>query len=176
MSDKITPAHDEIRHLVDIIHYDDHPDRVESAEFRKNKKELHEKIKNGEIEPCHINNGYCEGQTEIHHFYVEYSAGTEVDWDSVKKDVDIDNPDDALNLIPLCHKHHMGVGTGIHMVSYPAWKLQKYLNKKNLALFEAAIKHLIEEKHPNAHDPNHEDHAIVNAKAKAILHTLSKGN
>lgn len=173
MSNIIVPSHDEIRHLLDIIHYDDHPKRVETALFRHNKEQLHELIKKGEKAPCMIHNGYCEGQVEIHHFYVEYSAGTAVDWERVHQDVMINNPDEMPNLYPVCHKHHMGVGTGIHMVSYPAWIMQKYLNEKNLALFEAAVKHLKEEQHPNHEDKTHIDHHLVNAKAKAILHKLA---
>ena len=170
---KIVPAHDEVRMLCDIIHYDEHVQRTESAEFRHNKEILHEKIKNGEIPSCHINNGFCEGQVEIHHFNVEYSAGTEVDWNKVKQDVNIDNPDQMPNLMSLCKKHHMGVGTGIHMIAYPAWILQKYMNDKNLALFEATIKHLKEEKHKKHEDKTHVDHHLVNAKANAILKKLA---
>lgn len=174
-------SHDEIRHLVDIIHYDEHPPRTESALFRKNKKELHDAINEGKIPACFINNGCCSGQTEIHHYLVEYAAGTEVDWAQVNSvyqsfgqaNLSISTPDEMANLLPLCHKHHMGVGTGIHMVSFPAWILQKFLNEENLALFEAAITHLKEEKHPNHNDPAHEDHLQVNQKADKILKKLA---
>lgn len=165
-------AHDEIRHLVDLMHYDTHPARVETSEFRHNKEELHRKIEAGEIEACIINNGRCEGQTEIHHFYVEYSEGTAVDWTLVQKDVHIENPDQMLNLKPLCHKHHMGTGTGIHMISYPAFLVQRYLNQRNLDLFELAVAHLKAERHPEHEDHTHEDHHAVNRKATAILHKL----
>lgn len=30
------------------------------------------------------------------------------------------------NMLILCATHHRGARTGIHMVSYPAWKLQRY--------------------------------------------------
>lgn len=180
MTDKIVPAHEEVRQLLDVIHYDMHPQRVESELFRHNKQELHEQIKAGIIRPCFIDNGYCEGQTEIHHFLVEYSAGNEVDWavvNGIYQKIgltvpNIQNPDEKPNLIPICHKHHMGVGTGIHMVSFPAWILQKLLNQKNLALFEAAIIAL-KEQHKNHHDHAHPDHHAVNAKAGAILHKLA---
>lgn len=181
MANKITVSHDEIRHLIDIIHYDDHPDRVESTEFRHNKEEFHALIQAGKIPACFINNGYCEGHTEIHHYLVEYSAGTEVEWVNVngvlrlidKTSPDLTNPDQRPNLIQLCHKHHMGVGTGIHMISFPAWIMQKFLNEKNIALFEAAVAHIKEQMHPNNEDPAHDDHRIVNAKAQAILKKLT---
>jgi hypothetical protein len=169
----IVPSHDEVRHLLDLIHYDDHPKRVESAMFRHNKELLHKMIKEGKKEPCFIHNGFCEGQTEIHHYFVEYSAGTAVDWNLVQSLALINDPDEMPNLIPLCHKHHMGVGTGIHMVSFPAWIMQKFLNQKNIVLFETAIKHLKEVQHPNHEDKTHDDHHIVNAKAKAILSKLA---
>lgn len=173
MIEKIVVGHDEIRHLVDIMHYDDHPARVETPEFHHNKEELHAKIKSGEIEACLINNGYCEGQTEIHHFHVEYSENSAVDWILVQKDVKISNPDAMENLFPACHKHHMGTGTGIHMMSYPAYKVQRYLNAKNIALFEAAVAHIKAEMHPNHDDKTHHDHFTVNRKAEAILKKLA---
>lgn len=181
MTGKIVPSHEEVRQLIDVIHYDTHPPRIESALFIHNKDEMHRQIKAGEIPPCFINNGYCEGQTEIHHYLVEYSAGNEVMWREVNgvlrlvlgKAVDIQTPDEKENLVPICHKHHMGVGTGIHMVTFPAWILQKFLNASNIALFEAAITKLKEERHPNHADFTHPDHLAVNAKAGAILHKLA---
>lgn len=170
---KILPTRDEVRHIIDIIHYATRTERVETSEFSHNKKELHEKIKAGLIDACFINNGHCEGQTEIHHFYVEYSAWTGIDILKVKKVVDIEDADSDKNLIPLCHKHHMGVGTGIHFVTYPSWLLQRFMNDESIALFEAAVKHLKEEMHPNHEDENHADHGAVNKKAEQILIHLS---
>lgn len=169
----IVVAHDEIRELTDLIHYDDHPPRIETPAFEAAKRDFHKRITAGEIPGCWINNGFCEGHTEIHHQYVEYSAGTGVDWLLVKQVVNITDPDQMPNFMQLCKKHHMGTGTGIHMVTYPAWILQKFLNHKNIILFEAAVKHLKETKHPKADDKTHPDHAIVNAKAKAIVQTLA---
>lgn len=172
-SGKIVVGHDEIRHLVDLIHYDDHPDRVETPAFRYAKVDYHRRIAAGEIPACWIDNGFCEGHTEIHHVWVEYSAGTAVDWALVKAIVPITDVDQEPNFRQLCHKHHMGVGTGIHMVTYPAWILQKFLNHKNIVLFEAAVKHLKETMHPNHADKTHPDHATINAKANAIIKHLA---
>lgn len=174
---RILPTRDEVRHIVDIIHYATRPERVETPEFAKNKADLHEKIKAGLIEPCFINNGYCSGQTEIHHFYVEYSAQTGVDWTKVHKLSPINNADDIENLVPICHKHHMGIGTGIHFVTYPSWQLQKFMTDADLALFEAAVTHLKEVMHPNHSNEGHPDqatdHAAINVKATAILEHLT---
>jgi len=170
---KILPTRDEVRHIIDIIHYAQRPERQESSEFSHNKKELHEKIKAGLIDACFINNGHCEGQTEIHHLYVEYSAWTGIDILKVKKVVDIEDADSLLNLIPLCRKHHMGVGTGIHFVTWSSFQLQKFMNDESIALFEAAVKHLKEEMHPNHEDESHDDHAKVNKKAEKLLKHLT---
>jgi hypothetical protein len=165
---KIVVAHDDIRHLIDIIHYDDHPSRTESPEFIAIRKAFHDAGAK-----CLIDNGYCEGHIEIHHGEIEYSTSTEIDWERVMKDLGFDHVDDNKQMQPLCHKHHMGVGTGKHMITDPAWKLQKYLKPAQLALFEAAVAHIKAEKHPNHADPTHDDHRIVNAKATAILKTLA---
>lgn len=167
----IVKAHDDIRHLVDIIHYDDHPARIESAEFIAIRKAFHDAGAK-----CFIDNGYCEGHIEIHHGEIEYSTSTEIDWERVMKDLGFDHVDDVKQMMPCCHKHHMGTGTGKHMITDPAWKLQKYLKPAQLALFEAAVKHLKEVMHPNHEDKTHADHHIVNAKAAVILKTLAANN
>lgn len=165
---KIVVAHDDIRHLVDIIHYEDHPAREESAEFVAIRKHFHDIGAK-----CFIDNGYCEGHIEIHHNEIEYSASTEVDWEHIKADLGFDHVDAEEQMLPLCHKHHMSPGTGIHMITTPAWKLQKYLKSEVLAKFEAAVAHLKEQMHPNHEYPAHEDHHIVNRKASAILKHLA---
>jgi hypothetical protein len=170
---KIIVGHDEIRHLVDIIHYADHPDRIETAAFRTAKEDFHRRIAAKEIAPCFIDNGFCDGHTEIHHMYVEYSAGTAVDWALVQAIVPITDPDMMPNFQPLCHKHHMGAATGIHMVTYPAWLLQKFLNKANIILFEAAVKHLKETRYPKHEDKTHDDHKMLNTQATAIIQHLA---
>lgn len=161
MPDHIVVAHDDVRKLIDVIHYEDHPNRTESAEFRKVKQEFHHNHAG-----CWINNGYCEGGIEIHHGIVEYSASTEVDWDKVQQDhPGFDHVDSKLQMIPLCEKHHRGVGTGIHMVTYPAWQLQKYLMPQPLSLFEAAVSHLKEQGHEETHI-NHAAHKMLLHVAK----------
>lgn len=168
MSERIVVSHDEIRHLIELEHYDDHPQREESAEFVRIRKNFHDSGAK-----CYINNGYCEGHIEIHHNEIEYSASSEVEWDRIMKDLGFDHVDSEKQMLPLCYKHHQGTGTGIHKISVPIWKLQKYLNPKNLALFEAAISHLKEQAHPNHTDPTHDDHHAINRKSAAILKKLA---
>lgn len=159
---KITPAHDDVRKLIEVIHYEDHDKRTESAEFRKIKHEL-----KAAGCKCYIGNGYCEGNIEIHHSIIEYSASTEVDWQRVQQDHGFDHVDSKVQMMPICEKHHRGVGTGIHSVTYPAWILQKYLSPEALALFEAAVQHLKDLKHEDQH---------VNYAAKKMLLHVSKIN
>ena len=154
-------AHDDVRRLIEVIHYEDHDGRTESTEFREVKKAFHDAHAK-----CWIDNGYCEGDIEIHHNVIEYSASTEVDW--VKVQIDhpgFDHVDSKLQMIPICEKHHRGVGTGIHDVTYPAWQLQKYLNPHALALFEAAVQHLKNE--------GRDEHHINHAAHKMLLHVAS---
>ena len=154
-------AHDDVRRLIEVIHYEDHPDRVESPEFREVKKEFHDAHAK-----CWIDNGYCNGEVEIHHGIIEYSASSEVDWEKVKTDhPGFDHVDSKLQMIPLCAKHHREAGTGIHAVTYPAWQLQKYLNPHALALFEAAVTRLKEDGREESH--------INHAAHKMLLHVAS---
>jgi hypothetical protein len=139
---KVVPAHDQFQTLKTVTHYEDHEERSESAEFRAVKKKLH-----AEGVGCWIGNGRCEGDLEVHHNVVEYSAMTEVDWDKVKADhPNITTPEDIDGMMVLCAKHHRGIGTGIHATDYPTWELQKYLTPAALDKFEAAVSKLKEEK------------------------------
>lgn len=155
---KIVPAHDQVRKLLDLIHYPDHDGRTESSEFRAIKEKWHNEGKM----VCFINNGHCEGQIEVHHSIIEYSTSNEIDWERVKADHGFDHVDSESQMMPLCHKHHMGVGTGIHMVTYPAWILQKYMKPDALALFEEAVVHL--------KDNGHDDHSVNHAAKKMLIH------
>lgn len=139
MSNKIVQEHNEVKQLHELEHYESHPQRTESSEFRQIKKQMHE-----EGCKCFVDNGYCVGQIEIHHSIIEYSASTEVDWELVKKDFpNFDHVDDKDQMMPLCYKHHQGKYTGIHKISYPIWILQKYMLKDALADFEKAVKEQI---------------------------------
>lgn len=136
----VVHAHDDVRRLVEVIHYPDHDERTESDEFRRIKHDLH-----AAGTRCYIDNGRCDGPTEVHHGIIEYSAANEVVWDAVKRDHGFDHVDAREQMMPLCRKHHRGVGTGIHEITYPAWILQKYLTAEALDAFEAAVTKLREE-------------------------------
>lgn len=133
---EIVKAHSEVKTLIEVAHYEDHEERTESPEFRKTKKILH--AKNAK---CFIGNGKCEGDVEIHHNIIEYSASTEVDWEKVKKDFpNVTSIDDLDQMLPLCTKHHRKPGFGIHNMEYPLWILQKYMKADVLEKFENEVK------------------------------------
>jgi hypothetical protein len=133
---KFVPEHDEIKQLSELAHYEAHPERTESKLFKQVKEHMHK-----ENIPCFINNKYCEGDVEIHHNIIEYSAASAVDWDKVKQDhPEFTDVDQRYQMIALCSKHHRGKYTGIHNVTYPIWILQKYMNEEALEDFENAVK------------------------------------
>lgn len=130
-----TVAHNDVRRLVELAHYEDHDKRTESSAFRHIKAQLHK-----EHAQCYIGNKYCEGNIEIHHKVIEWSAATEVDFEKVMKDFPtINDPDTMENMMPLCAKHHRGKFHGIHVMTYPIWVLQRYMTEEALDKFEAAI-------------------------------------
>lgn len=132
----IVKAHSQIKHIVEVAHYEDHEQRTESTEFKKVKKHFHD-----EHAKCYINNGRCEGSIEIHHNIIEYSASTEVDWDKVREEFpNVTSVDDLDQMLPLCRKHHRDPGFGIHDMEYPIWRLQKYMTEEALDKFEADVK------------------------------------
>lgn len=136
---KIVAAHNDIRRLIEVAHYEDHFKRTESAEFRHVKEQMHK-----EGIGCWIGNGRCEGHLEVHHNIVEYSAESEIDPDKVKaehpKFTDVDCRE---NMIILCEKHHRS-RFGIHNMTFPIWVLQKYMKPDALEHFENAVKKEIE--------------------------------
>lgn len=154
--DGIVHEHDQVNHLIELIHYPDHPPRTESEEFIRNREKFHK-----EGARCWVDNGFCEGHIEIHHM-LEWALSNAIDWEKVKKDRGYDHADAWENLIPLCHAHHQGVGKGIHKISYPAWLAQKYMKPEHLEKFEKAVKRLIEE--------GHDEHHINHMAKKLLLH------
>lgn len=135
MEKRIVKAHDEVRTMKVIRHYEDHAERSESAEFRRAKHDLH--AKGAE---CYIDNGFCEGQLEVHHNVIEYSASTEVDWAKVKRDFpNVDSVDDVDQMLVICKKHHTGRFHGIHEMDYPTWVLQRYMTRKALLALEEKV-------------------------------------
>lgn len=80
----------------------------------------------------------CTGATQLeaHHAVAEYAGLSEIDWRKVAADfpeAGIHSDEDFLGfaeseggLMILCDIHHRHTGRGIHMVTYPAWLLDRY--------------------------------------------------
>lgn len=77
-------------------------------------------------------------QLETHHDELEWAAANGVELDKITADFhEIMRDRDRLrhwldsegNMLVLCAVHHRGSRTGIHSVTYPAWKLQRWQGK-----------------------------------------------
>jgi hypothetical protein len=77
-------------------------------------------------------------QLETHHDELEWAAANGVDLTSITKDFPIILADPVKlrewldsegNMLVLCATHHRGSRTGIHTITYPAWKLQRWQGK-----------------------------------------------
>lgn len=120
------------RSLDENIAYPKHEPRHASATYRKTHKHLIYELD----APCWI----CGirhsqgGAMESHHAHFEWASQNGLDLEKVTKDwPDITDRaklaewvDSELNMLILCSNHHRSKFTGIHMISYPAWLLQKY--------------------------------------------------
>ena len=78
-------------------------------------------------------------QLETHHVELEWAAANGVDLKKITADFKeiMADPDKLRhwldsegNMLVLCATHHRGARTGIHMISYPAWKLQRWQIKE----------------------------------------------
>lgn len=130
------------RTLAEDIFYPPHEPRKASAEYKR----VHHHLVNELDEPCWI----CgirhsdvvklptaeqrKWQLETHHDECEWAAANGVDLAKIVKDFP-DLTDEAKlrhwldsegNMLVLCATHHRGARTGIHSITYPAWKLQRW--------------------------------------------------
>lgn len=126
------------RTLVEDVFYPAHEPRKASAEYAR----THHRLVVEMDEPCWI----CGvrhstgGKMETHHAELEWAAEKAFEGDTdmlaaITRDHAeiLADPaklrewlDSEGNMLVLCDKHHRGSRTGIHMVTYPAWKLQRY--------------------------------------------------
>lgn len=139
------------RTLVEDIFYPPHEPRKASAEYHRVHKHLVVELD----EPCWI----CgvkhsdvvrmpkaeqkRWQLETHHDELEWAAanGVEVaeivaDFPAIDAEPGTDEHaklrrwlDSEGNMLVLCATHHRGTRTGIHAITYPAWKLQRWQGK-----------------------------------------------
>ena len=132
------------RNLVEDVFYPPHEKRKASALYKRTHKKLVYELD----EPCwicgirhsdwtKITNPVDQKryQLETHHDELEWAAANGVDLKKISADFKeiMDDPqklrqwlDSENNMLVLCATHHRGARTGIHMISYPAWKLQRW--------------------------------------------------
>ena len=144
------PAHAVTRHLTETVYYPDHAPRTESPEY----KTVHHHLVYELDEPCWIcgvrnstlhdpeQNPRGATQIETHHAVVEWALANAVDPSLILADFPemgaaddahlrqwLDSEGQMLVLCDVCHRHGMA---GIHMISYPAWVVQKYLKSHDV--------------------------------------------
>lgn len=131
------------RNLVEEVFYPSHDPRAASAEYER----VHHHLVVELDEPCWIcgvrnsdvrkmtANQQRLWQLETHHDELEWAAAGGVDLAKITQDFPtiMADPhklrawlDGEGNMLVLCATHHRGSRTGIHMVTYPAWKLQRW--------------------------------------------------
>lgn len=120
------------RSLDELIYYPKHDPRRASSEYRA----VHHHLVYELDERCWICGitHSAGGAMETHHAHVEWAAAAGVDLSKIVQDFPDVTDEKALrkwldsegNMLVLCAKHHRGPHTGIHMITYPAWLLQRY--------------------------------------------------
>jgi hypothetical protein len=139
----VTEAHELKSTLSEDVITPGHAPRTTTALFTKSKRAL---MASQHPPRCYICQRTAEeaGEPlEAHHVGVERSfAEGEIDWDLVKADFphfdwDKFDPADPYSFVDdmspsgqgllLCKLHHTGKDAGIHNISYPLWRMQRYL-------------------------------------------------
>jgi hypothetical protein len=146
----IVPAHEVTRRLTEEIFYPDHDPRTASEEYRK----VHHHLVYDLDEACWIcgvrnstlkdpaQNPRGAKQMETHHSVCEWALANAVDPTLVMGDFPamgaadephlrewLDSEGNMLVLCDVCHRHGMA---GVHMISYPAWVVQRYLDSHDV--------------------------------------------
>lgn len=126
------------RTLLEDVFYPPHDPRQASSEYRL----VHHKLVVEMDEPCWIcgERNSSGAAMETHHSELEWAAERAFEGDAemleaITRDhaAIMNDPatlrqwlDSEDNMLVLCAKHHRGSRTGIHSITYPAWKLQRY--------------------------------------------------
>lgn len=128
------------RTLHEVAWYPQHDPRKASAEYRKTHDLLVVKI-DTPCWICGIRNS-TGGKMETHHSELEWAAEKAFEDDGqmlaglvadLNGKITASTPADLRefldsegNMLILCATHHRGPYTGIHSITYPVWKLQRY--------------------------------------------------
>lgn len=123
------------RTLDENVAYKPHPPRTASPTYRKTHHHLIVEL-DAPCWVCGIRRS-TGGAMETHHCFFEWAAQEGLDLEKVTADwPQITNRaalaewvDSESNMLVLCADHHRGKYTGIHMIDYPIWQLQRYQGK-----------------------------------------------
>lgn len=131
------------RTLVEDVMYPEHDPRSASATYRRTHQHLIYELDT----PCWIcgirhSDVACfddpalrrHWQLETHHFNVEWASQNGLDLERLMLDwPDLSDRDKVAewvdsegNMLVLCAQHHRAGRTGIHAITYPAWRLQRW--------------------------------------------------
>lgn len=126
------------RQLTEAVAYPAHEPRKASAEYHR----VHQHLVYELDEACWIC-GVRQSQLptgehmETHHDELEWALANAADPAKILADFPVmgaaDEPhlrawlDSEANMLVLCSAHHRFGLTGIHMITYPAWKAQRYV-------------------------------------------------
>ena len=120
------------RQLDELVAYPKHNHRTESAIYRRTHKHLVYDL-DAPCWVCGIRHS-TGGQMETHHAHFEWASQNGLDLGKVVRDwPDLTDRvklaewiDSEGNMLVLCAAHHRAKFTGIHMIDYPCWLLQRY--------------------------------------------------
>jgi hypothetical protein len=146
----MTNGHSNARTLKEIAYYPEHEPRKDDPNynvFEAARRHLIDTLNVGcwiggatkdEIEAGLPEDHRCHGATQLeaHHHIAEFAGLSEIDWQKVAADfptLGITSDDDFLKaaeaeggLLILCSKHHRAPYHGIHSITEPVWKLDRY--------------------------------------------------
>lgn len=150
MTDALPPAHSNSRTLREIAEYPPHGPRNTDPNYKVFHEARHHLIDvlnvgcwiggatKSEIATGLPTDHLCHGATELeaHHHIAEFAGLNEIDWQKVAVDFptlgitsDADflkAAEDEGGLLILCSKHHRDAYHGIHSITEPVWKLDRY--------------------------------------------------
>ena len=133
MTDGIVPAHDQKMTLHVIAHIPDHAPREDDPAYHLF-NQAKARIKKAGLWKCIIDDDYCGGVPELHHYHIEFSQQNAMDLLKVNMALGIHLQDDAEfaawiespgNLEVLCTNHHR-THFGIHVLPAPLWEPLRY--------------------------------------------------
>jgi len=147
---ELTPlkGHSLRRTLEEVAWYPPHDPRKASAEYRR----VHHRLVYEMDERCWICGitHSAGGAMETHHSELEWAAEQAFENDPemlaalvADFELKLSKPEELRkwldsegNMLVLCAEHHRGARTGIHSITYPVWKLQRYQHRDGFQFVE----------------------------------------